>query len=37
MKSQIYILNIIQMEPSRSHRLIYVIDNCDGPQTIQYE
>ena len=23
------------MDPSRSHRLVHVINNCEGPQTIQ--
>ena len=26
----IYILNTIQMDPSRSHRFIHVINNCEG-------
>ena len=26
----------IQMDPSRSHRLVHVINNCERPRTIQY-
>ena len=38
LKSHIYILNTIQIAdtngPSRSHRLIHVIHNCEGPRTM---
>ena len=37
----IYILNTIQIEDIngllKSHRLVHVINNCEGPRKIQYK